>query len=63
MGKRKNVHICIKIKTKQDSLGTGAIRVFTDQDYLTFNYVNSLLCTEGYQDIMFSLLGYLLNVL
>ena len=47
---------------KEDFLGTGAIRVFTDQDYLTGNCVNSLLCTERYHDVMFSLLGYSLNV-
>ena len=61
-GKRKTVHKCIKTKTKQDCLGTGAIRVFTDQACLTGNCVNSLLCTERYHDVILSLLGYSLNV-
>ena len=43
-----------KPKKKQDCLGTGAIRVFTDKDYLTGNCINSLLCTEHYHDVMFS---------
>ena len=33
-GKRKTVNKCIKTKNEQDCLGTGVIRVFTDQDYI-----------------------------
>ena len=40
------------------NLGSGTIRVFTDQDHLTGNYVNSLLWTKRYHGVKFSLLEY-----
>ena len=35
----------------------------TDQDYLNRYYVNSLLCTERYHNVAFSLLEWSLNLI
>ena len=58
-GQKNNVHKCIKAKTKQNNLDIGV----THQDYLNRYYVNSLLCTERYHNVAFSLLEWSLNLI